>query len=56
MPKKDKRVTVPLIESQFELWKYWADQKEISLPEFIRRGITIYIKMLEKYKGSEKMQ
>ncbi len=55
MPKKDRRVTVPLTDSQFELWKEWADRKEISLPEFIRRAVTIYIKMLDKYKNSEKM-
>lgn len=52
---KDKRVTVPLTESQFELWKQWAKQKEISLPEFVRRAVTVYIKLLEKYKNSEKI-
>ena len=48
---KDKRVTVFLTESQFQLWKQLAEEKEISLAEFIRRAVTVYIKMLEKYNA-----
>lgn len=51
---KNKRVTVPLTESDFQLWKSYADAREISLPEFIRRGVSIYIRMLEKWKESSK--
>lgn len=51
---KDRRVTVPLTESDFQLWKRYAEEREISLPEFVRRGITVYIRMLEKWKENSK--
>lgn len=52
MPKKkDKKVMVSVTQDQFESWKKWADKKEISIPEFIRRAVTVYIKMLEKYNS-----
>lgn len=51
---KDKRITISLTESQFEIWKQKAQEKEISLPEFIRRAVSVYITMLDRY--NEKMQ
>lgn len=51
--KKDKKVMVSVTQDQFELWKKWADQKEISIPEFVRRAVTVYIKMLEKYNSKK---
>ena len=56
MPKKDKKVMVSVTQDQFELWKNWADQKEISIPEFIRRAVTVYIKMLEKYNSKRSFE
>lgn len=54
MPKKkDKKVMVSVTQDQFELWKKWANEKEISIPEFIRRAVTVYIKMLEKYNSKK---
>lgn len=47
---KDRRVTVPLTETDFQIWKQYAEEREISLPEFIRRGVSMYIRMLEKWK------
>ncbi len=51
---KDKRITISLTESQFETWKQKAQEKEVSLPEFIRRAVSVYIIMLDRY--NEKMQ
>lgn len=51
---KDKRITISLTESQFEIWKQKAQEKEISLPEFIRRAVSVYITMLDRY--NKKMQ
>ena len=54
MSRKDKRVFVALTENDFQLWKAYANKKEISLPEFIRRGVNVYIKMLEKWEKNIK--
>ena len=51
MPKKDKKIMVSVTQDQYDLWKDEADKKEISIPEFIRRAVTVYIKMLEKYNN-----
>ena len=51
MIKKDKKIMVSVTQDQYDQWKTEADAKEISLPEFIRRAVTVYIKMLEKYNS-----
>lgn len=53
MAKKDKKIMVSVTQDQYDLWKNEADKKEISIPEFIRRAVTVYIKMLEKYNSKK---
>lgn len=56
MIKKDKKIMVSVTQDQYDQWKTEADAKEISLPEFIRRAVTVYIKMLEKYKSKKSFE
>ncbi len=45
---RTETVSLTLTSAQKERWKLWADKKNMSLAEFIRNGIEIYIAMLEK--------
>ena len=49
--KKDKKIMVSVTQDQYEFWKDEAEKREISLPEFIRRAVTIYLSMVEKYNA-----
>lgn len=47
--KKDKKIMVSVTQDQYDFWKEEAEKREISLPEFIRRAVTVYLSMIEKY-------
>lgn len=40
---------VSVTQDQYDFWKDEAKKREISLPEFIRRAVTVYLSMVEKY-------
>lgn len=48
---------VSVTQDQYDFWKDEAKKREISLPEFIRRAVTVYLSMVEKYNARKsKMQ
>ena len=49
--KKDKKIMVSVTQDQYDFWKDEAEKREISLPEFIRRAVTVYLSMVEKYNA-----
>lgn len=40
---------VSVTQDQYDFWKDEAEKREISLPEFIRRAVTVYLSVVEKY-------
>lgn len=45
---KSETVSVSVTPAQKERWKKWAEKKAMTMPEFVRNSVEIYITMLEK--------
>jgi len=48
-----KRVNLSLKDSQYNTWKQMAEEREMTLPEFIRTGVRVYVMMLQKRAEKE---
>ena len=48
---KDKKIMVSVTQDQYNLWKEAADVKQVSLPEFIRKAVSVYLVALERKKN-----
>ena len=43
-----KRVHLTLTDKQYELWEKYSEQKDMSIHDFIKQAVRVYITMLHK--------
>ena len=43
-----KRVNLSLTEGQYDLWSKLAEDRNISIHDFIKQAVRIYVTMLQK--------
>lgn len=50
--RKNKQVNIAITEVQYNAWKKEADKRQISLSEFIRQAMNVYMMALEQKRKS----
>ena len=43
-----KRVNLTLRDEKYDVWKKEADKRQVTLPDFIRRAVDVYITIVHK--------
>ena len=46
--KKSVRVDIPLTPNMKEQWSYWAERKNMTIPQFVRHCVSVCIMAYEK--------
>lgn len=49
-----KRVNLTLQDSQYEFWLQKAQEKNMTIHDFIKHAVKVYLTLVEKYKKERK--